>query len=441
MKLNKTLSLFTLAAVSIAAVGCGPSTNQMDLSNSLDTDVSSLSATSGIHSGDVVPGEFIIKYKSTATNSIGILSNVGATKVRDLHSAGTQLIRISGAASNGTDVLKTLRSNPSVQWVEANRFITVPKFFTDILNTITGRVDSFPNDPKFGDQYAHKVSDSAKGWELAKANSKKPSTIAIIDTGIDGTHPDLKAKLIVPGYDAYGKGQEYVDKQGHGSHCAGIASAITNNGIGVAGYSPDSRLIAVKVLQDNGSGTYAAVADGIAWAAKNPEIDVLSMSLGGPSSSQAIEDAVNIALQNNKIVVAAMGNDGNDSLSYPAAIKGVTAVGATDANDKIASFSQYGKHISVSAPGVNILSTFPMYQSGMPAKEYGKISGTSMACPAVSGLAGLLKTVNPSLKGSEIRKIIEETADDLGDKGFDIHYGFGRINTFKAVSKVVGSRR
>ncbi|MFN8579219.1 MAG: S8 family peptidase, partial [Candidatus Sericytochromatia bacterium] len=278
------------------------------------------------------------------------------------------------------------------------------------------------------------------GWDLAKANKKGDVTIAIIDTGIDGGHPDLKAKLL-PGYDAYGEGKEYKDGQGHGTHCAGIAAAIHND-IGVAGFAPDAKLMAVKVLQDTGSGTYAAVADGIAWAAKS-KADVLSMSLGGPSSSQAITDAVALAVKNGKLVVAAMGNSGKNinTISYPAATPGVFAVGANDIKDKTASFSQVGKHCAISAPGVNIMSTFPTYQNGIGQTNYGSISGTSMACPGVSGLAALVKSVNPSLKADQIKKIISDSAVDLGPKGWDNDYGAGKINTLAAVKLAIARRK
>ncbi len=398
MKFIKALSLLTLSTVSLSA--CNQPTSNIDLSNTQNNDVNSLSASKSTKNGSIIPGEFIVKFKANAKNGPSILSSVNATKIRDLKLVNTQLIKMPTTNSSSG-----LANNPNIEWIEPNRIIMLPKTITDNSNLPKEVEAGAPNDPLFGQQYAHQVSQSIKGWEIAKKNNKSTSTIAIIDTGIDGTHPDLKAKLL-PGYDAYGKGEEYEDQQGHGTHCAGIAAAIGNNGVGVIGYSPDSKLIGVKVLGNDGSGTYAAVADGIAWAAKS-KADVLSMSLGGPSSSQAMEDAINLAIQNNKIVIAAMGNDGDASLGYPAAIKGVMSVGATDAKDKIANFSQYGKHISVSAPGVNIMSTFPTYASGMPGTNYGKISGTSMSTPGVAGLAGLLKSVNPSLTGKQMKDIIE----------------------------------
>jgi len=141
------------------------------------------------------------------------------------------------------------------------------------------------------------------------------------------------------------------------------------------------------------------------------------------------------------MLIAAMGNDGNSSISYPAGVPGVMAVGATDSNDKIARFSQYGKHNSVAAPGVNILSTFPTYQTDMPGISYGSISGTSMATPAVSGLAALVRSKYPQLNSAQVKAHIEATADDLGTPGFDVYYGHGRINVFKALSTAPGAVR
>jgi len=430
MKLNKALSLLALAAVSVSAVACGTSTNTVDL-NSLSTggDVSTFSAK---QEAPIVPGEFIIKYKSSAKNSsVNVLNTVGATKLKDIQNTGMQLIKLD-SSKNSTESFQSLKNNPNVLWVEPNRVITVPKVIKEGNDGPLAHIrdaESFPNDPMFNDQYSHQLTHAQDGWKVSQG--KADIILAIVDTGVDVEHPDLKGKT-VPGYSAYPGQNPGKDLQGHGTHCAGIAAAITNNGVGVAGVSPNAKIQPVKVLGDNGSGTYAAVADGIAWAGTHGA-KVLSMSLGGPSSSQAIEDAVNVALKNDVIVVAAMGNNGDASLSYPAAIKGVVSVGATDSDDKIASFSQFGPHISVSAPGVKILSTFPTYKNAIGMTNYGKISGTSMACPYVSGLSALVRSTFPELKGPEVRAKIEKSADDLGDAGFDPHYGWGRVNVAKAL--------
>jgi len=440
MKAKKGLSLTLLAVLTLSAVGCGTNVSSNLQPVNLEPGVESFAA--GGKSGDIIPGEFIVKFRKNAKNAANLLNSAGATKIKDIGgmTSGVQLIKLDDL-KNSNSFANNLSKNSAIEYIEPNRIITLPKIIRDLLDKFMGPKENtegdFPNDPMFSNQWHHKTMESEKGWEISKGSSDV--TIAIIDTGIDGEHPDLKGKL-GKGYDAYGKGNEYKDKQGHGTHCAGIASAKTHNGIGVAGVSPNSKLISVKVLQDSGSGTYAAVADGIMWAAKNQEIDVLSMSLGGPSSSKAIEDAVNEALKNGKVVVAAMGNDGSNRPSYPASIKGVFAVGATDQRDAKANFSQWGQNIQITAPGVDIYATFPTYSSGMPGKNYGAISGTSMATPAVAGLAGLLKGVNPSLKGEQITKIIASSADDLGNPGFDDKFGAGRINVAKAVTAAKGSR-
>ena len=415
----------------MSAVSCG----QQEVISPVDdlTQISSAKKTPKVKNGELVPGEFLVKFKTTSKTSVGILSTVGATKVREVGKTGVQLIRIEGtnALSTNEKSLKSKLGN-NIEWIEQNRYIVLTDKNPQAYIPSKDEGESFPNDPMFKDQYAHKVSNSMEGWKISKGNSD--FIVAIVDTGVDGTHPDLKAKL-VPGFDVYNPDtpdSAYKDPQGHGTHCAGIAAAIGNNKTGVIGFAPDVKIQAVRVLGDDGSGTYEGVAQGIAWAAEHGA-KVMSMSLGGPSSSEAIEEAIKLALKNDVLPIAAMGNDGDDSLSYPASIKGVMSVGATDSKDKIASFSQYGKHISVSAPGVNILSTFPMYDSGMPSKEYGKISGTSMATPAVSGLAALVRSKFPNLKAEQVREKIEKSCDDLGTPGFDIHYGHGRINVGKAL--------
>ena len=439
MNFKKSMSVLIAVAFSASVAACGTQTSPISQTSlTPDSDVNALAASdkySKLANGDVIPGEFIVRLKSGSKASNSFKS--GETVVKALGGNDTGMLLIKS-----TSEMTNMSANSNVIWSEPNRVMKLPKEVASKPDATKDTAAVGPNDPMFADQYAHKVSQSVEGWALAKASGKNAEVIiAIIDTGVDGTHPDLKAKLL-PGYDAYGQGKEYQDKQGHGTHCAGIAAAIHDNGVGVAGYSVNSKIIGVKVLGDNGSGTYAAVADGIAWAAKS-KADVLSMSLGGPSSSQALTDALALAVANNKIVPVATGNSGmapTVPVSYPAFTPGAFAVGATDSNDKLANFSQTGKHVAVTAPGVNIMSTFPTYASGMPAISYGKISGTSMATPGAAGLAALVKSVNPSLKATQIADILKKSADDLGAAGRDDQYGSGRINTLKAVKLALGRK-
>lgn len=434
------MSVLIAVAFSASVAACGTqTTNPISQPSLTDSDVNALAASdkySKLNNGDIIPGEMIVRLKPGAKANNAFKNGEKVLKAIGGNDTGMLLVKSTSQMTN-------FASNSNVLWSEPNRVMKLPKEVATAPNATKGTAAVGPNDPLFSKQYAHVVSQSVEGWALAKAEGKNADvTVAIIDTGIDGTHPDLKARLL-PGYDAYGMGAEYKDKQGHGTHCAGIAAGIHDNGIGVAGYSPNANIISVKVLQDSGSGTYAAVADGIAWAAKS-KADVMSMSLGGPSTSQALTEAMALAVKNGKIVPVATGNSGmapTVPVSYPAATPGAFAVGATDSKDNLASFSQTGKHVAVTAPGVKIMSTFPTYASGMPAVNYGEISGTSMATPGVAGLAALVKSVNPSLTATQIGDILKKSADDLGASGRDDQFGSGRINTLKAVKLALGKKK
>jgi len=202
------------------------------------------------------------------------------------------------------------------------------------------------------------------------------------------------------------------DDNGHGTHCAGTVAGIDND-IGVIGVAPDVGLYIMKVLNRRGSGSYEDIAAGIITATDGPDgtpgtnddADVISMSLSGPSSTVDLENAVNYALSYNVVIVAATGNDGNDYPQYPAAYPGVIGVGATDANDNIASFSNRGEDIF--APGVYVFST---YLEG----NYATMSGTSMATPHVAGVVALAWAAHPSFTGTQIRLLVIGSADSAG---------------------------
>ncbi len=205
--------------------------------------------------------------------------------------------------------------------------------------------------------------------------------VAVIDTGIDYTHPDLAGK-VDGGYNAITDSESpdsYMDDNGHGTHVSGTIAAI-RNGKGVVGVAPRARLYAVKVLDQDGSGNLSDVVKGIVWAANNG-MQVANMSLGAPQGSDAMERALRYAKARNVVVVAAAGNSGG-SVGYPGAYPEVIAVSASDWNDKIAGFSSRGPEVKFIAPGVSVLST-------MMGGDYGTMSGTSMATPHVTGLAAL----------------------------------------------------
>ena len=284
-----------------------------------------------------------------------------------------------------------------------------------------------PNDTYYGNQWALNNTDWEQAWTDFSAAPFTETIIAILDTGVSKNHTDLNDKLI-PGWNFIDNNDNTDDVYGHGTHVAGIAGAETNNSTGIAGiaFPNNTQIMPVKVLNDYGSSVSTSVADGIYYAANNGA-QVINLSLGGKYPSQAMEDAVNYAWEQGVLIAAAAGNDGSRTFSYPASYPNVMSVAATDSADKRARFSNFNNEIDISAPGVNVLSTYLN-------NWYGYGSGTSMSCPHIAGLAGLLFAQNNSRSNADIRAIIEQTADDLGAAGWDRYYGWGRINVYKALT-------
>jgi len=257
--------------------------------------------------------------------------------------------------------------------------------------------------------------------------------VAVIDTGIDCGHPDLAANCVY-GINYVSKGKDPFDDHGHGTHVAGIIAA-RDNGFGVIGVAPEVILYAVKVLDANGSGTSSAVASGIVWATQNG-MDVINMSLGGSTFSQAVADAVAAASAADVLVVSAAGNSGCcNTVLYPAKLPGSMAVAAVDANDQRASFSSTGPEVDVAAPGVAILSTVPTGSCTLcDPSGYRSLKGTSMATPHVAGTGALL--MSRGFTAAQAWEQMRGTAKDLGSAGFDGFTGCGRVDAYLAVSTV-----
>ena len=252
--------------------------------------------------------------------------------------------------------------------------------------------------------------------------------VAIMDTGIDYNHPDLAANY-KGGYDFAGRfvwqgrnDDDPMDKQGHGTHCAGIVAAVKGNDIGVIGVALEADLYAVKVFDDRGNGRYSDAIEGLEWCIDN-DIQVISMSFGSAYSAgdPGIEPWIDAAYDAGILLVGAAGNEGSgeDTVIYPARYDAVIAVAATNSGDTRASWSSTGPDVELAAPGVSIYST---WRGG----GYKTLSGTSMACPHVAGTAALV------IGEDNVRQRLQNTAEDLGATGKDNLYGYGLVDAFKA---------
>jgi len=284
-----------------------------------------------------------------------------------------------------------------------------------------------PNDPQFGDQYAPQQVNADDAWDTTLGDSSV--TIAVVDTGVQYDHPDLGANYASnPGYDfADGDSDPYPDApqdEYHGTHVSGCAAAVVDNDSGVAGQG-NSSLINGRALDEEGSGATSDIADAVEWAA-DQGADVINMSLGGGGYTDTMKNAVGYAQNNGSLVICAAGNDGTRGVSYPAAYSECVAVSAVDSNENLASFSQYGDSVELCAPGVDVLSTTTETRGG-----YEELSGTSMATPVTSGVAGLT-LAQWSLANNELRSHLKDTAADIGLSSDE--QGSGQVDAHAAVT-------
>lgn len=283
-----------------------------------------------------------------------------------------------------------------------------------------------PNDSMYRPyQWNFRMIGMEKAWDISEGSSKV--IVAVVDTGVDLDHPEFKGKL-VKGYNFVDNNDTPMDDNGHGTHVSGVIAARTNNAKGVAGMSWKSKIMPVKAIGSDGSGSAYDIAQGIYWATDHGA-DVINLSVGNYTSSAALKEACKYAYDNNVVLVAASGNDASSQPSYPAAYPQVMAVSAVDHNKKQAEFSNYGDYVAVTAPGVDIASTYI-------SSDYAALSGTSMACPHVTALASLIRSVQPDMKNTDVIKVIRQTAIDLGPPGKDPAFGYGLINVNAALTKV-----
>lgn len=270
------------------------------------------------------------------------------------------------------------------------------------------------------------VMMAPQAWKLTRGKGVK---VAVLDTGIDRNHSDLVTNLKGGINFTSGNMSDFSDRQGHGTHCAGIIAG-SDNGLGVVGIAPQAYIYAVKVLGDDGSGSLSGIIRAIDWCIQ-AKMDVISMSLGGSGTPpQAFHDAFKRAYAAGIPVIVASGNE-NGEVCYPAVYPETIAVGAMDDRFERAKFSNFGQELDIMAPGVDVYST-------VPVNAYGKMSGTSMATPMVAGAVALYiahkRSKGESYTVQGIHKAIQESAVDLGMDGYDAGTGHGLLNLSKLLN-------
>jgi thermitase len=367
------------------------------------------------------PGHLLVRFNANASPSevANLKTNHAVSE-----NAALRVTHLKVSPEEELAVFFQLKRSSSVEFVEFDSLVT-----TQFVPNDTYYATAYPSSHNGNiAQWGPSAVSAPAAWDVTQGD---PSTvIAIVDTGVDDTHPDL-AEKIVGEYSLTGK---VKDGFGHGTHCAGIAAAATNNGTGVAGMCPNCKILSVKVLDDNGSGYMSDVADGITYAADHGA-SVISLSLGGSARSETLRAALDYAVNHNALPVCAMGNSSATSAPEPAYWGSCLSVVAADSNGNKASFSNYGIRADVSAPGVGILSTLPTYSTYLSnhgyKPNYDALSGTSMATPMVAGIAGLVRSRNPNLTATQTKGIIIATAGD--GKSWSSELGFGLVNARLAV--------
>lgn len=459
---SRCLSLSILAALSLNLLaGCGTFNvlSQPPVSQGALQPSAILNDVSLANSRDVLVR---LKPGSQLSQVTGL---VGALSARPL-SAASGIYRITLPAGESLlGSIQTLQASQTVAYAEPNPSFHIPAF-------TVSQTAVQPNDPHYGLQWNMKSAHIDQAWSLVTGNPA--ITVAVIDSGVDPNHPDL-VDALKPLEDVYNeeKGADLYrnpltgetinyggrDGNGHGTHVTGIIAATMNNDIGVAGVAGGGVKILPIKATDYAGNTDAATLTSAFQRAIDRNVNVINISIGGPASksTQALVDVIKSAIQHNITIVSATGNESDRSsstiapITVPAAYSGVIAVGAHTEFNKVASYSNGGPEIDLVAPGgggrsaalregQQIYSTWPsyntfeFYQKRVTSTYYAATSGTSMACPHVTGVVALMLAREPKLTPAQIRARLIATADDLGPAGFDEDSGYGKLNAYRALS-------
>ncbi len=362
-----------------------------------------------VHASNYISGEVLVKFKPLTT--AGAIRSLGISVLES--NPKLQVYRVSVPEGKSVQqYIKEITNNSSVQYAE-------PNYIVKAFSTI-------PNDPSYSLQWGLPLIKAPEAWDITKGDASV--VVAVIDSGIDTTHPDLKNKYS-GGWNFYDGDNNVADVTGHGSHVSGIIAAETDNGIGIAGVSWRSIIMPIRIMDSAGTSDSVKLANGLHYAADHGA-KVINMSLGGADFSQTVADAVTYAHNIGCVMVAASGNENHAPVCYPAAFPEVIAVSAVDYVGSVTSYSNIGPEIAVCAPGGDISNQI---YSTIRNSAYGYEYGTSMATPFVSGLAALLFSKYPGITKDRVVYAITSEAENPHGKIHDNYYGWGIINMAKSL--------
>ncbi|OPY57924.1 MAG: Thermophilic serine proteinase precursor [Pelotomaculum sp. PtaU1.Bin035] len=312
------------------------------------------------------------------------------------------------------DAISELRKDEHVLYVEEN---------------IKLNLHAVPNDPMYSAQWGLKKIMAEEGWALA-SSAKKTVVVAVIDSGVDMNHPDLKNRIASGGYNFILNNSYINDINGHGTEVSGVIAAETNNNAGIAGVAGnlDIKILPLITADFRGNSFLTDLLEAIDYAIEE-NVDVINISMGGTEPSNIEKAAIQEAIKNGIVVVASAGNSGKSTYEYPASYDNVISVGSISESNIRSDFSNYNDKLDLVAPGESI---YTCEKGG----NYDECAGTSFSAPMVSGVAAILKAIDNTLSPSQIENIIETSAIDQGSAGKDNDYGYGVLNLYNAVKKV-----
>ena len=436
------ISLFTFCSV-VSASNTSDINGSINISStSNSSNIITSSASKGTSSTNYKKNELFVKFKYSSKSNYKKISQtinrqIGATVIKEYSEVkGLQLVKIPANISLKNAILK-YKKNSNVIYAEPNYAYAA---------------NSIPDDTYYDYQWGLSQINASSAWNITTGS--RNVIIAVVDSGIDLTHADLKANIWINpreiagngidddhnGYidDVYGwnfikNNSNVTDDDGHGTHVAGIIAGEGSNSKGITGIMWSATIMPLKFLDSKGNGYVDDAVSAIRYATKMGA-SIISCSWGGSEYSQALKDVIDTSFA---LVVCAAGNGDsgtNDDVSpvYPACFtsKNIISVAATDENDELASFSDYGLNsVDVAAPGTSIFST-------LPGSHYGYMQGTSMAVPYVTGLAGLIKSLRPDLTALQIKYTILNNVDHISSLAGKVLTG-GRINALKALTNII----